>query len=862
MNAHTYLNILSSNFPFSNSPLKAIKRSALILATSMIYACGGGSAGTPNNPPPQNTNNIPVITSVDQLSVAESSDWTHTITATDSDGDTIRFSISGGDDRAVFQINPVSGELSSIANFDYESPQDQNADNSYQVIIDASDQNTGIARQTVTVDVSGSRLTPVALLPIPNSNLLGMAETVRIRGKLTASDGVLENHQASVTVNDVDVTFDSDDNSFWYADIPLTVGDNTVEVVLIDSDGGGDDILVYSLDNTASIQRIKAAANATPGAEPQAMFFLDVAQQAILRREFVDNETAVISSKAQGVGLLFGDFLYRDATEMLFDEVNNQLVFMLILPGDRGFGSYNGLMAVDVETGDREVIYSSSNGVSTTPSLRSITLDTENNRLLFLDAGRVVAFNFDDASVTSFADFSTDASASNLRCCVFDLDIVYRGDNILYIVGESFLALSESPEVYSFNIETGEAVNLLNGNALADEAITWDIIDIGFSESGDEFAVYNSVPPSVGPAQIFVVDVNSGDFVFTQNTTMFSTVSFFHSDEVDDQVFLLGIGSDEFVRVEASGITPVAQSTSTNEWRNLHLDTEQQVLHVFNANEKSVDSISLRDSEHSPGAEFVMPEGLLYNEPFATAIDKQNGTYFHAPSRVFSSGGISATNIRTGASELIYSLSQFWQDKNLEADIFFVDSMAFDEVSGRLLVGISWTISFSNEERRELFWINADGTDRTTVLSTPSIGFVSQSFFNLFIDSENDRVLSLSLFGSGLEMIDLNAGGEATLSSVTLVGGRSDTLIGLHLASSGERALTLDIANSELLWIDVVTGERSVLSDADTGNGPLMNGLRDVVLDEASGRAFVSSPSQNVIFVVDLETGDRSVLNP
>jgi hypothetical protein len=99
----------------------------------------------------------PVITSgsgaTASYTIDENSTSVATLTATDSDGDTITWSIGGGADESFFIINSTTGALSFAAAPDYETPLDANNDNDYVVIVQASDGSL-VDTQTITVTVA------------------------------------------------------------------------------------------------------------------------------------------------------------------------------------------------------------------------------------------------------------------------------------------------------------------------------------------------------------------------------------------------------------------------------------------------------------------------------------------------------------------------------------------------------------------------------------------------------------------------------------------------------------------------------------------------------------------------------------
>ena len=88
--------------------------------------------------------NAPVITSngggtTASVTLAENTPAVTTVTATDADGTTPRYLIAGGADAALFSIDPTTGELSFLNAPDFEHPLDTDANNIYEVIVQATD---------------------------------------------------------------------------------------------------------------------------------------------------------------------------------------------------------------------------------------------------------------------------------------------------------------------------------------------------------------------------------------------------------------------------------------------------------------------------------------------------------------------------------------------------------------------------------------------------------------------------------------------------------------------------------------------------------------------------------------------------
>lgn len=105
-----------------------------------------------------NTNEAPVITSNGgapaAVNVAENATAVTTIQADDVDGNPVAFSIAGGADAALFQIDAGTGVLTFGTAPDFETAADADGDNDYIVTIQASDGGGLTDTQTITVTVA------------------------------------------------------------------------------------------------------------------------------------------------------------------------------------------------------------------------------------------------------------------------------------------------------------------------------------------------------------------------------------------------------------------------------------------------------------------------------------------------------------------------------------------------------------------------------------------------------------------------------------------------------------------------------------------------------------------------------------
>ena len=107
-----------------------------------------------------NVNEAPTVTSAAVVSVAENQTAVQTVTGSDPDaGTTLTYSISGGADAARFSINSTTGVLTFLAAPDFETPNDDGANNVYDLTVQVSDGTLSVT-QAVAVSVTDVAETP------------------------------------------------------------------------------------------------------------------------------------------------------------------------------------------------------------------------------------------------------------------------------------------------------------------------------------------------------------------------------------------------------------------------------------------------------------------------------------------------------------------------------------------------------------------------------------------------------------------------------------------------------------------------------------------------------------------------------
>jgi len=166
-----------------------LRSSLLITSIFIISSCGGGGGGstpTPPTPPTPPANNAPTFANVGTIAVAENTTAIGTVTATDADGDTLTYSVSG-DDASSVSIGSGTGVLAFNTAPDFENPGSASGDNNYSITVLASDGSAtgsvGIVVSVTDVD-ENTNSAPV----ITSSDSFTAAENQTAIGTVTATD--------------------------------------------------------------------------------------------------------------------------------------------------------------------------------------------------------------------------------------------------------------------------------------------------------------------------------------------------------------------------------------------------------------------------------------------------------------------------------------------------------------------------------------------------------------------------------------------------------------------------------------------------------------------------------------------------
>ena len=197
----------------------------------------------------------PELVGVMEFAIDENTTTVADITATDVDDDTLTYSITGGDDQTLFDIDASTGALSFINRPDYENPADSDQDNIYSVQVNVSDGNGGSASQTYIITVNDV-ITHVAI----TNTAVDENDDGAIVGTLSAAiDDINATHEYTYTLSGDDA------DAFEVVDGQLKLKDgvsanyeaqNSYTVTVTATDSGG---LSTSEDFTITINDVNDA---------------------------------------------------------------------------------------------------------------------------------------------------------------------------------------------------------------------------------------------------------------------------------------------------------------------------------------------------------------------------------------------------------------------------------------------------------------------------------------------------------------------------------------------------------------------------------------------------------------------------
>ncbi len=178
------------------------------------------------------------------LNVDENTTYVTTVTAADPDLDTPTFTITGGDDQAHFDVDLNSGVLSFKNAPNFEAPTDTGTNNSYEVVVTASDGKGGSDSQTITVTVDD-----VGELTVAVDDAVSVSEDAVHN---SASGWFDSNWQYRQTLS-----FDNSVSTENLTDFPVLIKLDSSKIDYAKTHDQGDDLRFFDQDGAALAHEIE-----------------------------------------------------------------------------------------------------------------------------------------------------------------------------------------------------------------------------------------------------------------------------------------------------------------------------------------------------------------------------------------------------------------------------------------------------------------------------------------------------------------------------------------------------------------------------------------------------------------------------
>ncbi len=189
----------------------------------------------------------------------------------------------------------------------------------------------------------------------------------------------------------------------------------------------------------------------------------------------------------------------------------------------------------------------------------------------------------------------------------------------------------------------------------------------------------------------------------------------------------------------------------------------------------------------------------------------------------------------------------------------------------------------TNESERNVFAIDLTSGDRALLSSAdrgvgPNFSFIDELIFDpvnqrvLAIDEDRDSPIVIdSVTGDRSFALDHQIGSGPELKDTSGLSPLNNAQCETILGSTGiPCAFIIDESTPQLLAINLATGDRIVISDDQRGEGPSFRRVLTAIVDEGNSCASLllgvshcalMMDTDDRLFVVDLENGDRAVLS-
>lgn len=814
-----------------------LNRTASLLLTLFVTACGGGGGGGDNSntpPPPDTTSPTANISFPPQQSITQAAEVTVRGSASDNVGVT-NVTVNG--------VNATSDD--NFATWSATIPLTQGAN---AITVSASDAagNSAAASQPVQIHYQSRLLyrPSPAVFDSANNRLIVRDDGVQIRANLknglngpalvmidlasgnqtTLSDNATPNADNSFTVPIAHV-LDSVNNRVIVVDrgIPalLAVDLNTGARTVISDPSITSDDPVFKIRDI----QLDSANNRLLGITATSLLSVDLSTgvSTLISHETLPNATNPISYPSK----------------MALDIANNR-----VLTDSRVEGTDTGVLAIDLSSGARTVISSATQPNATNMLLSGsadMNLDAANNRVLLADLATrsIYAVNLDTGERTILVD----SSHTLIDRRHIPRSVLIDSNNNRALIQDRALKT-----VFAMDLTTGTLTTLTTLDVNSSDPDGYSGYDAIAYDSANKRAVLTR------HGMISAVDANSGE-----QTLLFPDTMLFGSSTkgmtLDDQnnIILTERSIVQTTNINSAERTIVSNKFLPDAKNNFKFsnavafDSDTKYAYILDHALHAVFRVDMATGQRAILSDSTTPDAVNpLSRPWDVALDKANNRLLVLDTDLLA---LLAVNLDTGARTIISDNST-----PVGNPLSSPKAIAFDQANNRVLVADSGlnaiiAISLSNGART----IVSDNTspDSTNPVTTP---------LDMALDSANNRVLLVDKAYQGLLAVQLDTGVRTNLFA--------DSVSDLEYYHSNFGDIVIDETNARailshgyevliLYSIDLNTGAAQTILDRTD----LMTQLSSIVVDNDNSRAIITSDNLDSVIAFDFNTAIKSMVS-
>jgi Cadherin-like/Cadherin domain/Putative Ig domain len=491
----------------------------------------------------QNTNGIPIITSNGGGASAlvthnETTTAVTTIVASDADlGDTLTYTITGGEDQAKFTVNSATGALSFISAPIFATPTDVGANNTYVVNVTASDGTTSDA-QVISVQINASPViasngggatanvsvnenaTAVTTVTATDANA-GATQTYSLNGGTDAAKFSINATSGALTLisaPDFEAPTDSDANNTYVVIVRVTdnsgaVDNQTITVTVqnineftpvITSNGGAATAGVSINENTTAVTTV-IATDADVGA------VITYSVSGVDAAAFIINSTTGVLSFVSAPN-------FETPTDSGAD--NN---YVVIVTASDGTNSIAQTITVAVQNlnDNTPVITSNGGGATATISVNENTTAVSTIIAADADAGATLTYSISGVDAAAFTINSSTGALRFVSAPNFEIPTDNGADNIYAVIVSASDGTNSTLQMISVSVQ-----NLNDNTPVISSYMGAPNVGVSLDENTTAVATITATDADAGATLTYSISgTDAAAFIINSTTGVLSFVS-------------------------------------------------------------------------------------------------------------------------------------------------------------------------------------------------------------------------------------------------------------------------------------------------------------------------------------------------